>query len=52
MTFAIAANLGSGESFDRAMVSFAEAYADQNERDHAAFARRGRVRSCRRADRI
>ncbi len=34
---AIAAYLGSGDSFDRAMASFAEAYADQNERDHAAL---------------
>jgi hypothetical protein len=34
---AIAAYLGSGESFDRAMGSFAEAYADQNELDYAAF---------------
>jgi uncharacterized protein (DUF2252 family) len=30
--------LGSGGAFDRAMVEFAEAYADQNERDYAAFA--------------
>lgn len=34
---AIAAYLGSGDSFDRAMVSFAEAYADQNERDYWAL---------------
>src|SRR5213079_17362 len=34
---AIAAYLGSGDSFDRALVSFAEAYADQNERDYAAL---------------
>src|SRR4051794_14175909 len=34
---AIAAYLGSGDSFDRAMASFAEAYADQNELDYAAF---------------
>jgi uncharacterized protein (DUF2252 family) len=34
---AIAAYLGSGDTFDRAMTSFAEAYADQNERDYAAF---------------
>ncbi|HEX5527259.1 MAG TPA: DUF2252 domain-containing protein [Solirubrobacterales bacterium] len=32
---AIAAYLGSREAFDRAMVEFAEAYADQNERDYA-----------------
>jgi uncharacterized protein (DUF2252 family) len=31
---AIAAYLGAGDSFDRAMASFAEAYADQNERDY------------------
>ena len=34
---ATAAYLGSGDSFDQAMVSFAEAYADQNERDHRAL---------------
>ena len=34
---AIAAYLGSGNSFDRAMASFAEAYADQNERDYNAL---------------
>ncbi|MFE2874058.1 DUF2252 domain-containing protein [Streptomyces roseus] len=34
---AIAAYLGSGEVFDRALVRFAEAYADQNERDHQAL---------------
>ncbi|WP_067723155.1 DUF2252 domain-containing protein [Nocardia yamanashiensis] len=31
---AIAAYLGAGRSFDRAVRAFAEAYADQNERDH------------------
>ncbi|MFC9858149.1 MULTISPECIES: DUF2252 domain-containing protein [unclassified Streptomyces] len=31
---AIAAYLGGGDAFDRALVSFAERYADQNERDH------------------
>ena len=31
---AITAYLGNGSSFDRAMASFAEAYADQNERDY------------------
>ncbi|HEY6887003.1 MAG TPA: DUF2252 family protein, partial [Solirubrobacter sp.] len=36
---AIASYLGSGDVFDRAMASFAEAYADQNERDYAAFQR-------------
>jgi hypothetical protein len=34
---AIASYLGSGDSFDRALASFAEAYADQNERDYAAL---------------
>jgi uncharacterized protein (DUF2252 family) len=34
---AIAAYLGQRDSFDRSMVSFAEAYADQNDRDYAAF---------------
>ena len=31
---AIAAYLGGGDSFDRAMASFAETYADQNDRDY------------------
>ena len=35
---AIAAYLGDSTKFDEAMADFAEAYADQNERDHAAFA--------------
>ena len=34
---AIAAYLGTGDAFDRAMGTFAEAYADQNERDYAAL---------------
>ena len=34
---AIAAYLGGGDSFDRALAAFAEAYADQNERDHQAL---------------
>ncbi|MEU8460332.1 DUF2252 domain-containing protein [Streptomyces sp. NPDC029003] len=34
---AIAAYLGRSEAFDRALVAFAEAYADQNERDHQAL---------------
>jgi uncharacterized protein (DUF2252 family) len=34
---AIAAYLGSGDAFDRAMASFAEGYADQNERDYRAL---------------
>ena len=35
---AIAAYLGTGDGFDRAMAAFAEAYADQNERDYRALA--------------
>ena len=35
---AIAAYLGTGDVFDRAIASFATRYADQNERDHAALA--------------
>jgi uncharacterized protein (DUF2252 family) len=45
---AIAAYLGSGQVFDRAIAAFAETYADQNERDHAAVedaARAGRIAS-------
>jgi hypothetical protein len=34
---AIAAYLGSGDAFDRALAVFAESYADQNERDYAAL---------------
>ena len=34
---AIASYLGSADTFDRAMARFAEAYADQNERDYAAL---------------
>jgi uncharacterized protein (DUF2252 family) len=34
---AIAGYLGAGDTFDRALASFAEDYADQNERDYAAF---------------
>ena len=34
---AIAAYLGSGDVFDRALVAFGESYADQNERDYAAL---------------
>ena len=43
---AIASYLGRSDRFDRALSSFAEAYADQNERDYAALvdaAKRGRV---------
>jgi uncharacterized protein (DUF2252 family) len=35
---AIAAYLGGGDRFDRALADFAEAYAEQNERDYAALA--------------
>jgi uncharacterized protein (DUF2252 family) len=34
---AIAAYLGGGDTFDRALADFAEAYADQNERDYQAL---------------
>ncbi|MFH8568544.1 DUF2252 domain-containing protein [Streptomyces sp. NPDC017993] len=34
---AIAAYLGKGDPFDRALATFAEAYADQNEHDHQAL---------------
>jgi len=43
---AISAYLGRGDGFDRAVAGFATAYADLNERDHAALAdavRDGRV---------
>ena len=43
---AIAAYLGKGETFDRAMLEFARAYAEQNERDYralAAAAKAGRI---------
>jgi uncharacterized protein (DUF2252 family) len=36
--FAIAGYLGTGDAFDRALAEFAEAYADQNERDYQALA--------------
>ncbi|MEW2256032.1 DUF2252 domain-containing protein [Streptomyces sp. NPDC047869] len=45
---AIAAYLGGGDRFDRALPHFAQAYADQNERDFAALgeaARSGRIRA-------
>jgi uncharacterized protein (DUF2252 family) len=35
---AIASYMGAGTRFDRALAVFAEAYADQNERDHRALA--------------
>jgi uncharacterized protein (DUF2252 family) len=34
---AIAAYLGTSDTFDGALADFAEAYADQNERDHLAY---------------
>ena len=34
---AIAAYLGNGDAFDRAIADFSTAYADQNERDFDAF---------------
>ncbi|HJW76127.1 MAG TPA: DUF2252 family protein, partial [Thermoleophilia bacterium] len=34
---AIAAYLGKGDAFDRALARFSAAYADQNERDYEAF---------------
>jgi uncharacterized protein (DUF2252 family) len=34
---AISAYLGSSDAFDRSLAVFAEAYADQNERDYGAF---------------
>jgi uncharacterized protein (DUF2252 family) len=34
---AIAAYLGASDAFDRAIISFAALYADQNERDHGAM---------------
>jgi hypothetical protein len=43
---AIAAYLGSGSRFDRAIVDFAHAYTEQNERDYkalAAAAKSGRI---------
>jgi uncharacterized protein (DUF2252 family) len=36
---AIASYLGSGPSFDRAILSFSKAYAEQNERDYRALAK-------------
>ena len=34
---AIASYLGSSDAFDRALVEFSEAYADQNDRDYDAL---------------
>ena len=43
--FAIAAYLGNSDLFDEAMVTFSVAYADQNERDFAAFSSAGAASS-------
>jgi uncharacterized protein (DUF2252 family) len=40
---AIAAYLGTGDAFDQALAEFAEAYADQNQRDYDAFAEAART---------
>ena len=47
---AIAAYLGKGPAFDRAIAEFAESYADQNERDYRRVRRGRRVRTARRPD--
>ncbi len=36
-SIALAAYLGTSDAFDKAIVSFSEDYADQNDRDHAAL---------------
>ncbi|MGW2491891.1 DUF2252 domain-containing protein [Streptomyces sp. NPDC001606] len=44
----LAAYLGGSDRFDRALTGFAQAYADQNERDHKALraaVRKGRIRA-------
>jgi uncharacterized protein (DUF2252 family) len=46
--------MGKSDAFDRAMAAFAVAYADQNEKDHAALARavkRGKVKAVFEAER-
>jgi hypothetical protein len=45
---AIASYLGNGDSFDRAIVEFTKAYADQNDRDYqqlAAAVKSGRIKA-------
>jgi hypothetical protein len=45
---ALAAYLGGADNFDNAIADFAVAYADQNERDYAAFSdavKSGRLRA-------
>ncbi len=44
---AIAAYLGNGDSFDRAILEFSEAYADQNERDYKALTDAVEIRPAR-----
>jgi hypothetical protein len=49
---AIGAYLGKGDTFDRALAEFAEAYADQNQRDYEALRRavdEGRVEATQQA---
>jgi hypothetical protein len=44
----ISGYMGKSEVFDKALAAFAKAYADQNERDHAALARavrKGKVKA-------
>jgi uncharacterized protein DUF2252 len=41
---AIASYLGRNDAFDRAIATFSELYADQNERDHAALAKAVKAR--------
>jgi hypothetical protein len=44
----ISAYLGTDDAFERAMATFAEGYADQTERDHAALTaaiRSGRIKA-------
>ena len=43
---AIASYLGNGDSFDRAVADFSEAYADQNEADFAALQAAVRTGRC------
>ena len=47
---AIASYLGKGSSFDRAIVEFSHAYAEQNERDYKALVKGGRLGRDRRRD--
>ena len=35
----LANHMGKGQTFDEALADFAEAYADQTQRDHAALMR-------------